>query len=602
MRALTRTLGPLCGTGLIALLAHLSTGTAHAEEGKDPKDGGDTEEMNKLLDAQRDGAKAGSWEDEEPVRKPTFPWFEHHGYFRFRADFFHNGHLSTVIPGDAKSGSSGLPAPLTENAINNDGTDARVASQDAKVNAGANIRLRYSPTLHLTEDMRIRATFDVLDNLVLGSTPDFDGNLRRPDVPLSAFNQNQAPPSDGTNGFRDGIRVKEAYGEFQPAFVLRVGRQASNWGLGILANSNMKHGQLDVDDDFGDYTDRALLLFKVFDIYVAAAWDYVYAGAISDDPAQAFGQPKDLGTADDVNQYVISLFQRPLSEADKEKRRADIYERFLPSFDWGLYAVYRTQEFDLDNTSFEAARENGGALEYDNLGLVPRNAWALIPDLWFRYEQRFDFYQGLRLELELVTIMGAVDNVNNELGGPDSARDLQQFGAAFEAQYDYGQLSLGLDAGFATGDSAEGFGVLDRNTLSEQDGSPNSDVTAFKFDRDYQVDLILFREVIGTVTNALYVKPWVAYDFFDQPEKAFGLRLDALYAQALVPEATPGNEAFLGFETDLRLFYHNNDGFKADLETGLLLPGGALNYRPVDGNNRDAELAFTLQGRLTFAY
>lgn len=565
-----------------------------------PAQAAEPDELDKLLDEVGKDGDLGGWADRIAERRPTFPYFEHHGYFRFRADFFHNGHLGTVVPGVRNSGTSGIPAPISENGINNEDPDvsAEVGTEDAKVIASANIRLRYSPTLHVSESLRIKATFDVLDNLVLGSTPDFAGNLARPDVPLVAFAQSQAPPSDGTNGFRDAIRVKEAYGEFQPAFLLRVGRMASNWGLGILANAGD-----DVDDDFGDYTDRALLLFKVFDVYVAAAWDYLYSGATSDDPNQAFGQAKDLGSADDANQYVLSFFQRPLSEADKQKRRVDTYERFKPAFDWGLYGVYRTQSFDLDTTSYDAWREDGGAPSYDELGLVTRGAWAVIPDLWLRYEQRFDFFSGLRIELEVASIFGHIDNVNNEIGGAESERDIQQFGAALEVQYDLDQLSLGLDGGFASGDTAEGFGVLDRNTLAEQDGSPNKEVTAFKFDRDYHIDLLLFREVIGTVTNAVYIKPWVSYDLFDSPEDTLGIRLDLLYAQALEPEATPGNEAFLGFESDLKLFFHNKAGFMLDVESGLLIPGGALNYRPVDNaNNRDASLAFTLQGRLTIKY
>jgi len=562
------------------------------------------DELDKLLDKEGQAGNLGGWADKLAERRPTFPYFEHSGYFRFRADFFHNGHLSTVIPGDARSGTSGIPAPLSENAINNedDGISRLVGTEDAKVLATANIRLRYSPTLHVSESLRVRASFDILDNLVLGSTPDFASNLSRPDVPLSAFTQSAAPPSDGRNGMRDSIRVTEAYGEFQPAFLLRLGRQASDWGLGILANSNSKHGSVDYDDDFGDYTDRALLLFKVFDIYVAAAWDYVYSGAISDDPAEAFGQPKDLGTADDVNQYVLSFFQRPMSETELAKRRVDVYERFKPAFDWGVYAVYRNQEFDLDNTSLEVWRNLGGSRAYDQLGLVPRGAWALIPDLWLRYEQRFDFFSGLRIELEVAAVVGGIDDVANEIGGAASSRDLEQIGAALEIQYDTNQLSFGLDTGFATGDSAEGFGILDRNALSQQDGSPNRKVSGFKFDRDYQIDLLLFREVIGSVTNAIYIKPWISYDVFDSPEDKLGIRLDLLYAQALVPEATPGNEAFLGFEADLRLFFHNKAGFMLDVEAGLLLPGGAFNYRPVDGNNRDAELAFTLQSRFTVEY
>lgn len=580
---------------LITCAAALSLPSAAARAG----DGGGDDELDKLLEDEAKGRMFGGWGDRFTERERSYPWVEHHGYFRFRADLFHNGHLSTVIPGVSGTGTSGIPAPLTENVINNDDADvsAQVGTEDAKAIATANLRFRYSPTLHVSDNLRIHTTVDILDNLVMGSTPDFAGNLARPDVPLSAFATTAAPPSAGVNGFSDSIRVKEAYAEFQPSFLLRVGRQASSWGLGILAN-----GGQDVDDDFGDFTDRALLLLKVWDVYVTAAWDYVYSGAITDDPTDNFGQPKDLGLADDVNQYVLAFFQRPLSDKDKAERRAALHERFEPAFDWGVYGVFRQQDFDLDIASYARWRKEGGDLSRASLGLVPRDAWAVIPDLWLRYQQRFSFHSGLRIEAELVGIIGEVGNADSELGGGTGSRELQQFAGAVEVQYDYGGLDLGLDAGFASGDDADGFGVLDKHTLAEADGSPNTKITGFKFDRDYQIDLILFREVIGAVTNAIYVKPWVAYDLVEGPED-FGFRLDLLYAQALEPRATPGDDGFLGFEADIRTYFYDPSGFRFDLEMGLLFPGGAFNYRPVDNtNDRDAEFAFTLQSRLTMMF
>ncbi len=186
-----------------------------------------------------------------------------------------------------------------------------------------------------------------------------------------------------------------------------------------------------------------------------------------------------------------------------------------------------------------------------------------------------------------------------------------QWGAALELEYQYHQLKTGLHAGIASGDSARGFGVEDQPTLSV-DGVPNTEVTNFKFDRNYHVDLILFREVIGTVTNAIYIKPFLEYDLFSSVEDALGARIEFMYAQALEPEATPGCDlsdaancsSFLGFETDLRIFYEEKGRFNFDLEAGLLVPGEALRYlSPNDSaNNRDPSLAFTVQSRLTLQF
>ena len=544
----------------------------------------------------------GGWQDKPAERPRSYPFIEHHGYFRFRTDLFYNGHLGTNVPADAASGTSAIPAPLSENAVNNGPNPHGPLSEDAKTIASANLRFRYQPTIHIAEGLRIHATFDVLDNLVLGSTPDFAGNLVRPDVPLVAFSGAQASPSAGVNGFRDAVRIKEAYAEWKPLFLLRAGRMASNWGLGILAN-----GGQDIDDDYGDYTDRVMLALKFYGIYVVGAWDFVYSGATTDDPGDNFGQPKDLGQGDDVTQWVLSLFQRPLSAAEKEERRAALMDRHEAVFDWGVYGVFRKQEFDLSGDAFDLWRTSGGKKTYDQLDLVPRRAWAAIPDLWLRYEHQLNADQHLRLELEAVGIFGHVDSVTDDPTVSTKERSIQQLGLAFEGSFtdkmDAGTLAVGLDAGAASGDSAKGFGVEDHHTLSEGQ-NPNTALTAFKFDRDYQIDLMLFREVIGTVTNAVYIKPWVSFDFFNTPEEALGARVDLLYAQALKPSATPGNDPFLGFEADLRLFYEDKGRFNFDVESGFLVPGAAFNYRNPgrEEYNRDASFGFTVQGRMTLRF
>jgi uncharacterized protein (TIGR04551 family) len=543
----------------------------------------------------------GGWADKAKLRSKKYPWYEHRGYFRFRADLFYNGHLGTVVPTDANSGTSGIRAPLTENLINNNGSNpwpgTGSGADPATSLASANIRFRYQPTIHITSSLRIHATFDVLDNLVLGSTPDFAGNLGRPDVPLVAFSGSQVSPSAGVNGWRDSIRVKEAYADWQPAFLLRVGRMRSHWGLGVLAN-----GGNEIDDDYADYSDRVMLLAKFYGVYVAGIYDMVYSGAITDDPGDFFGQPKDLGEKDDVIQGAISIFQRPLSAKEKQQRHEDLYENLKPQFDWGLYTVFRRQEMDLDTASYDEWQSQGGKTEYPSLLLVPRDAWAVIPDLWLRFQKRLNYHSGIRLELEAVGIFGKVDNVLDSPGG-NGSREIQQFGVALEFEYDWNQLKFGLDVGVASGDPAKGFGVEDQHTLGEGE-KPNTKLTSFKFDRNYHVDLLLFREVIGTVTNAFYVKPYISYDLFSSHEKALGARLDVLYAQALEPEATPGSDPFLGLEFDVRLFYHELNRFRFDVEAGFLIPGSAFNYVSTTNpdNSREAGFAFTIQTRLSLMF
>ena len=46
-----------------------------------------------------------------------------------------------------------------------------LACQD-KTQARANMRFRLNPEIHITDNLRMMAQIDLLDNLVLGSTPE----------------------------------------------------------------------------------------------------------------------------------------------------------------------------------------------------------------------------------------------------------------------------------------------------------------------------------------------------------------------------------------------------------------------------------------------
>jgi uncharacterized protein (TIGR04551 family) len=589
------------------------------------EDAGDDDELSRLIEEASLDSSLDGWTDRQSERPPTYPRFDHHGYFRFRADVFWNGHLGLsldvldgvvddTVTADNVISSTAIPAPLRESWVNNQGNSPFFAatngnaSNDARTLASANIRFRYQPTLHISQSMRIHATFDVLDNVVLGSTPDFSPNLQRPDVPLVAFATSQGSPTAGINGFKDSVAVKEAYAEWQPAFLLRAGRMASHWGLGIIAN-----GGKGIDDDYGDYADRVLLGLKLYGVYVFAAYDFVYSGLTTDSHHGLFGQPMDLGTDDDVKQAVLAVFQRPLSAEEKAQREVSYREKFEPIFDWGFYGVFRSQRWDYQQDDYNYwygiwnpadAYDDGGGGGYsdDNYGsvyLVDRDAWAFVPDLWFRYMQRFDYFSGLRIELEAAGVFG--DFRYSDDATTTSKKKLQQFGFALEAEYDWKELTIGLNTGMATGDDSPGFCMT---TTCIRDGDQaDLEVTNFKFDRNYHVDLLMFREMIGTVTKSLYVKPYIAYDLFDSVEDALGARLDIVYGHSLSPESLDSKDPSLGLEFDLSLFYEEKGRFNLDLQSGLMIPFAG--FASADSNgvlHQPKDVAFTFQARMTMQF
>jgi uncharacterized protein (TIGR04551 family) len=576
--------------------------------------------------------QAPTWDSAAgPNATTSFPWFENHGYFRFRADMFHNLDLDTYSSRLGYGTSPFLP-PLTElgGGSGHPEDPTHTYKRGAETVSDANIRFRYQPTIHITEALRIRSIMDILDNLVLGSTPDggtFGEAAFRPDVPLSTFSGGQRPPESGVNGFRDSVRVKAVWGEWKtPIGLLALGRQPSNWGLGILANSGNC-----LDCDFGDYVDRVMGVTQLFGTYVALAWDFPGEGDVGFSGSgfqnaynQPFGQMHDLDQLDDVNEWVIALFRRPMSQEEKEIRARALNDERKVVWDWGVYNVIRNQAL----TSYRG--DTGTDPQPDpttNTQLRDVKAFAYIPDLWLNFQWNPRRDHEIRLAFEGAGVWGVIDEVpalasraKTECTDPSvpldecpssekvnpRKREVKQWGYALEYDHRINKLSWGLRQGAASGDSTDGFGVLDKNPLDTSGGGVDKSVTNFKFDRDYILDLILFREIIGTVTNAVYFQPYISYDLVRDDRDAWGFKFSPEYAFALEKSATPGNQSPLGLEFDLTLYIKEFDRFEWNVQYGILFPFGAFDL--LDPNNPGGKplaepgIAQTLQTNFYFTF
>jgi uncharacterized protein (TIGR04551 family) len=569
----------------------------------------------------------------------TYPYVEHHGYFRFRADNFWNLDLDTA-------GTSPILPPLEAGpSVETDIPPERGEFFDAEADliAGANIRFRYHPIFHVTDTARIHAELDFLDNLVLGSTPDgfsvASGAVNaRFDTPLVAFSPGQVSPTE-SNAFRDAIRVRQVYAEMEFLGLLRVGRMASNWGLGILANGGGSYSASPLvprssqnrgvplggfnctDCDFGDMVDRFMFVTRILStVYVGFLYDWPSSGTVGYQLDQPFGQARDLSQLDDVNEFVLTAFRAYFTERERRERDRLIKEENVPVVEGGAYVVFREQT---------AEQGAGGFFPNDTeSAFYPRVAEAIIPDVWVRLQWEPAFRQRIRLELEAVAVLGSIENVRAGLPDPAnpeiSQRDIQQFGLAFESDFRFDDLTTGLNAGFASGRSTEGdnarlapgWGILDLNPVTGGDET-DRDVTNFKFDRDYTVDMLMFREIIGGITNAIYFDPYIQYNFFTAQANAMGFRFDAIYAMAANEASTPGGEQPIGLELDA-LVYYGTENYQADVSYGLFVPFGAFdgvrdrariphvaNFLELDSlypEDVSASLAHTLQFRLIWGF
>jgi len=187
--------------------------------------------------------------------------------------------------------------------------------------------------------------------------------------------------------------------------------------------------------------------------------------------------------------------------------------------------------------------------------------------------------------------------------------DIMQFGAVLQGDYRMldDKLILGLELGFASGDNSPGMGVrpFAEKQFSYAHGDTN--INNFRFNLDYHVDMILWREIVGTVTDAFYLKPSVRYDVAE----GFGAKLSAVYSSAIYSDSTRGKSHPLGLEFNLDIFYFSDDNFHAGIAYGLLIPfngmddlgddmarGGIGEANQDDGGN----IAHRILGRLVLYF
>lgn len=550
-------------------------------------------------------------EAELAVPTSSYPYVEFHGYFRTRIDNFWNLDLATsgtssqLPPLEAflngTTHNNGAIGQIPEEIVVGDGStiDLRSYSRDrSEYVSSANMRFRLEPTFHIAQSASIHMTLDILDNVVLGSQG--IGN----DNPLNFWTDSSSAREFG----REAVDVRAVWGEMRSFLgTFRVGRMPNHWGLGMMFNNGGEYasirqprlsyrglgaaGNTCIDCDNGDYVDRISFTTSVFDHHITLAYDYNLSGA-TQGVNDAFGQPRDMGQFDDTRSFVLSVARRPESPEEIARRNRKLSEQGRPVFDYGAYLMYRMQRID-----GQECTDNG---DPTTCNFVPRGAKMFVPNLWFRLEHQPGFRRHLRIEGELAGVVGNMDFAAPSLVGladSDVDRKIRQVAGALEFEYTNFAYALGFNAGFASGRETGGTPGLGANY--DTDMSADRRFTAFFFDRDYFVDMIMFREVIGTVTNALYLNPFFQYDLFSKRADSLGLRLDLITAVAANAAATPSGKGFYGVEANLGAYYRA-PRFGADISGGIFLPGNA--FDAVEGRPRTANYDSYLGGSVGSTY
>jgi uncharacterized protein (TIGR04551 family) len=391
----------------------------------------------------------------------------------------------------------------------------------------------------------------------------------------------------------------------------------SAWGLGILT-----HAGAGLDEDYGDTVDRLQFALPpvatpIGPLNFVPILDFDDEGALYADQrfGAGVGQPFDADSADDGRTFALKAAR---VDTDDELRRK--LEAGRSSFNFGAYYNYRTQR-----NAFGQWTLNGFDVDPRTLAGIPESAllgqrktYGHVLDLWARFAT-----SRLRVEAEAVGVYGhvgqafAIEDTNTDAGAdpvfevkPLGRVLLRQWGGSLVTEYKVipNKLTMGVDLGIASGDDAPGFGNVPGRyaydavedtfvlpPLGSIEGPQfgrNGDrsIRNFRFNPAYRVDLVLWRNILGQVTDAWYLRPKLRWDLLP------GVVFDAavIYSQALNAESTPsGREALLdpdtgtvlvpafvgdkplGVEADARLTYSGGEGFAAWAEWGV--------FQPLDG-------------------
>jgi len=508
------------------------------------------EQLREEVRAEIQGAQSAAEFLGEQEEKKKLQFLEMNGYFRFRWDLFNN--MNMGLPADPAGWYLWLGRAAN---IDHNGTQT-----------SGNMRLRVDPTFNVSEQVRIRATVDFLNNVVLGSTP-VGPNYNE----IEFFANGQVPPSAGKNWFSNAVEVQRIWGEVQtPVGLLSFGRMPAEWGMGIYENAG--NG---IDSDYGDNVDRIQFAIPIGmvlgGIAIIPYYDWYSAGLVYSGMPTGIGQPVNIANGDDVGAIGVRLVRE--DTPDQQKRKLD---KGTASMNYGLLFNYKSQHLGVTTLSFQSPIP-------DAVAQVQRNASAGTVDLFGRLvTKRFE------LEAEAIGIFGSIGNVSFDPTTTVGPENIRQFGGALRAKGKLGEpgkFTLGGEFGAATPGAGPGMGVYPGRSCDYTKTPPVCTVTAgtfdgqqypttgsgsinnYRFNPAYQVDLILWHQLIGTVTNGWYVKPTFRWDILE----GLNLHAQVVYSQAFNAAATPsGVNRPLGVEFDLGVKYQSDDGFVFFLDYGLL--------------------------------
>ncbi len=400
------------------------------------------------------------------------------GYFRSRIEYYRD--LDTQ-----KSNSNVNQGGLGDN---NRFTNLMFAQQ----------RLRVSPWIKINDHLSVHSSIDVIDNIIYGSQTSRSFAFHSPII--GTINVPGAGGAIGVTGPTsigefEAFNVRHAYADVLIPFgKFRIGRQPSQWGLGIFQNNGEG-----IEDDFGINADRILFLSSV-DLSTLEGNIIKKEGHVIN-----FGVGVDFGFTDNVDPRDKGFPEQVLGPSRDLWQFSGFALYQQPRMQLGLLLGLRYRNGPdgattttaapilVDDTGTPITDANGnfqvGAQEPAG---IDGNTLLYFFDVY----AEFDFTKNIKLKGEYVFMNGeltsgvAIDAIPFN-GLPSGARGPIQLPNDSSFRAHMGAAELKGDYGFGTWEVQGGYASGDAQPLSSR-------ITQFGFRPDYKVAFLLFRVPLGS--------------------------------------------------------------------------------------------------------
>jgi uncharacterized protein (TIGR04551 family) len=292
---------------------------------------------------------------------------------------------------------------------------------------------------------------------------------------------------------------------------LVFGRMPDSFGMGAFRNDGSG-----IDDDYGDAVDRVGLVSEIpmWKMKVEVYWDFASQGITSQalKPAQDQGQPIDADDMDDATRWTLTVSRRDTASA--LARRVALGR---PVFNWAASLGFLQQRYSTKNNIDAAALPTLTApLVRKRFGRFHRapQSHAALAGLWGLFAKK-----AITLEAEAALRYGwiypSAGHPNMDKDGNDI--NILSWGGVMRFGYRWsGNVQLYLEAGYASGDDQyENTARRGAVHFTSLPALPRQ--SAGCVEQSYAVSSVLsrgsifFREIMGTVYNATYVKPSFVY-------------------------------------------------------------------------------------------